>query len=854
MRLLVVFLGLLTATLLNPVQVHATTYHVADSTNSSALIHWGGMPSDANDGLSWSTAWSSIDRVNTALSVGDTVLFSTGIWYNTQIHPPEYGDGNHWTVYACSSFTASSDENRLNGKFRAKLYGGTLVTGWQEYNMSNGKAIYRAQWVGSDCYYDEQCYTLGQDDTLQLVPQSGLTTGGIVDKPGEMYHDDGTNYIYAWLYGSANPNECTMIASCKAVMYSRVSFINCVKFWGLEMKYGKQGVIHLGGRNDSVKIEHCHVAMSGMKDHENPAVIFSSASSSYSAEYCGVVACSLGWALNEYGGRPAEATFDPPRNGYGHGGIIDLYSQEHFHVDSNYIYGYAALGVSFKNSDYACCEPWTGNVVRFNTIKNIKDGILFYNYPDRDSAYGNIVSDCYEYGITIQSGASDNPDYYEGKIYIANNTIYNCDVACINLRGGTTELCGSDNEVKYNICQKWNQVVGNEGESFIIGFNPRAHDTCEYSYTIDSNLYYNGDVVFRGRCAESNGYTWQDWTTACGKYGEGFDHHSDTTNPGLNNPEGGDFSRPNAIDEMNVLYGGRVWTRFGAWQVDNGVPNPDSIPLTIYSINVTNITTSSAQISWTTNKPATSQVEYGTTSGYGSVSAYDPDLKVSHFVTLTGLEANAIYHFRVHSIDNIGQQGTSSDNTFLTTDPASPSGNIALGITPTVSGTYAGYDATAITDGVINPYGGTNTTWASNDNTEPHWIEIDFGSNHDVNLVRIFWAWNNSQDNLMLSQQFNIQEWNGAYYEDIVAVSPYDTADYSYSSDSTMSVCFHSIGGTKYTDDYVVTFTGLTPFSTSRLRIYQPESMGPHSYPSIMWISEVEVYYDNTAPSSSIWE
>lgn len=546
-----------------------TTYYVADSTNGSAVDDWGNVPSDSMNGLSWDSAWASITKLNSTMSEGDTVYFATGIWYFTQILPPEYGNSTDWTLYACSSFSAVSDEDKLAGKFLPKLYGGTLVADWVYYDTINaGDTIWKAEYSDTGSLGDNQCYTLGQDDTLLLVPQDDLTTGGVVDKLGEMFHDLNADTIYALLYGGANPNDCIMVASIRAPLYMRLQYPNCVKFWGLELKYGKQGVIHLGARNDSIKIEHCHVAMVGMKDHENPAVIFCNSSSSNSAEDCGVVACSLGWALNENSGSGAQAGYDPPRNGYGHGGIIDLYSHEHFHADSNYIYGYGNLGVCFKNSPGGCCYPWTGNVVRFNTITNVVDGINFYNYPDRDSAYGNVITDCYQYGITIQSGSGNDPDYYEGKFFIANNTIYDIDVAHINLRGGETELCGSDNEVKYNVCQKWNQESGPDDESYLIGFSNQADDTCEYSYTIDSNIYYDPDTLFAGRCTDG-GVTWASWTSVCGRDDAGFDVHSEIVDPGFNDPANGDFSRPTAFagaKEMDINYGGRIWKYYGAIQ------------------------------------------------------------------------------------------------------------------------------------------------------------------------------------------------------------------------------------------------------------------------------------------------
>ncbi len=76
---------------------------------------------------------------------------------------------------------------------------------------------------------------------------------------------------------------------------------------------------------------------------------------------------------------------------------------------------------------------------------------------------------------------------------------------------------------------------------------------------------------------------------------------------------------------------------------------------------------SSAQVTWTTNEPATSRVEYGTTTAYGSHD--HPRLRrslSSHSVALSGLNPDTTYHYRVLSADSAGNAATSGDFTFRT--------------------------------------------------------------------------------------------------------------------------------------------------------------------------------------------
>jgi serine protease len=109
----------------------------------------------------------------------------------------------------------------------------------------------------------------------------------------------------------------------------------------------------------------------------------------------------------------------------------------------------------------------------------------------------------------------------------------------------------------------------------------------------------------------------------------------------------------------------------GAGNVGNAVPVDvtvagDTTAPVISSVAVGSITTSSARITWATNEGATSQVEYGTTTGYGQVTPLDPARVTSHVVDLTGLARNTVYHYRVKSMDAAGNVSSSADQTFRT--------------------------------------------------------------------------------------------------------------------------------------------------------------------------------------------
>jgi hypothetical protein len=76
--------------------------------------------------------------------------------------------------------------------------------------------------------------------------------------------------------------------------------------------------------------------------------------------------------------------------------------------------------------------------------------------------------------------------------------------------------------------------------------------------------------------------------------------------------------------------------------------------------------TNSATISWTTDRAATGNVNFGLTSSYGSTVGSGA-LTTSHSIDLLGLSCNTTYHYRVSSTDSSGALSSGTDQTFTTT-------------------------------------------------------------------------------------------------------------------------------------------------------------------------------------------
>lgn len=98
----------------------------------------------------------------------------------------------------------------------------------------------------------------------------------------------------------------------------------------------------------------------------------------------------------------------------------------------------------------------------------------------------------------------------------------------------------------------------------------------------------------------------------------------------------------------------------------------DTTPPVISGVSVSSITTNSVTITWTTNEAGDTQVNYGTTTGYGSSTGLNTTMVTIHSAFVSGLSAGAQYHYRVKSKDSPGNLGVSGDFTFTTSAPPPP--------------------------------------------------------------------------------------------------------------------------------------------------------------------------------------
>jgi N-acetylneuraminic acid mutarotase len=177
-------------------------------------------------------------------------------------------------------------------------------------------------------------------------------------------------------------------------------------------------------------------------------------------------------------------------------------------------------------------------------------------------------------------------------------------------------------------------------------------------------------IVWGGSCfAEDPGCGLGDGQYTGGQYDPAADRWIPTTTSGA----------PGPFEAVRGIWTGTEMIVWGGIQTDNGTPSnhggryvplqgEDVTPPVISEVAAIGIGEDSATIVWTTDEGATSQVEYGLTPDYGSMTELDPALVLEHGVTLDELASVTEYHFRVRSIDGSGNESVSGDYTFRTID------------------------------------------------------------------------------------------------------------------------------------------------------------------------------------------
>ena len=146
-----------------------------------------------------------------------------------------------------------------------------------------------------------------------------------------------------------------------------------------------------------------------------------------------------------------------------------------------------------------------------------------------------------------------------------------------------------------------------------------------------------------------------------------------------------------------------------------------STPPTISRVSAGSITATGATVRWTTDKASDSQVDYGTTTRYGSSTPRLATMVTNHSVSLSGLRSSQLYHYRVRSRDSTGNTATSGDFTFTTSRDGTP---------PAISGVAA--DSITASAATIRW-----TTDEASDTQVEYGLTTRYGSSTALNTARV---------------------------------------------------------------------------------------------------------------------
>lgn len=123
-------------------------------------------------------------------------------------------------------------------------------------------------------------------------------------------------------------------------------------------------------------------------------------------------------------------------------------------------------------------------------------------------------------------------------------------------------------------------------------------------------------------------------------------------------------------------------------------PVADTTAPVLLSVQAINITSTSFTVSYVTNEPSSTLVDYGTTGSYGSTASAST-LVTTHTIVITGLTASTLYYYRARATDGAGNEVIGSQLTITT---------FAGGVTDTTAPVISGLVVRNITASSVEVY------------------------------------------------------------------------------------------------------------------------------------------------------
>jgi hypothetical protein len=310
------------------------------------------------------------------------------------------------------------------------------------------------------------------------------------------------------------------------------------------------------------------------------------------------------------------------------------------------------------------------NVIYGNSLSGMDiEGVTNATFRN-NLIYGNT-----KHGITIHSQDQANTPVAANNTFV-NNTIAGNGMFAVQVKA---EDAGGETFFN-NILGSSSSTYGSIGTS---GSTPTL--VSDYNVVLDNFSQTLGTTKM----------TLAQWQSSTGQ-----DRHSVIASPSqlFVNPAGNDYHLKSGSPAIDLGVGtlnarsaptadiadaprpqGASWDA-GAYEYP-GSTNTDTTPPVISNVASSNTTAAAATVTWSTNEPADTQVQYGTTTAYGASSPLNATDVTAHSVALSGLAASTVYHYRVLSRDAAGNLATSGDFTFATAAAPDTTPPVISGVT-----------------------------------------------------------------------------------------------------------------------------------------------------------------------------
>src|SRR5437867_3981770 len=359
------------------------------------------------------------------------------------------------------------------------------------------------------------------------------------------------------------------------------------------------------------------------------------------------------------------------RNSYGEHGIYVNGSADYV-IRGNEAYGNPWNGIHTNVMD-GVNQTNTGGLVEDNVVHD--NGLAGMDFTGMGDALvrNNLVYGNGRHAVVLQN-SNQNPTVACHDVAFVNNTLdarggssaWAIQISAIDAQPSGTGVTGNDQGVTiFNNVLIGNTAAGNGAVGDLSG-------------TVSPTLRSDYNVVVDAFRTGGTQRTLASWRTATGQDANSVissatalfvnaaaaDYHLKAGAPALDFGVAGFNGQdaPAADFEGDARPQGAGWD-VGAYEFDS---TPDTTPPALSSVGAGAVTAAGAVITWSTDEPADTQVEYGVTDAYGSATALNPARTTAHSQALAGLSPETLYHYRVESKDAAGNLSVGGDMTFTT--------------------------------------------------------------------------------------------------------------------------------------------------------------------------------------------